>query len=348
LSSERESAAYTASATGMDYAFAEQSLAATTAKSWYIGTETFQLLRLSRTAAALYQHLLDLVEAKAEAGQLGQLEVSEARARLYEAESQVLNAEGLYAEARRNLEVLVGRYPAATIEVHSEFVPVPLPVPAGLPAALLERRPDVLASWRRVQAAFQSLQAAKLSLLPSFQLHLGGGLLDDPVLSVLQKNPTYLNFGIDLLAPIFNGGELRAQVGIANAQKREAVALLGRAALNAFKEVETALTNEVLLAGNIEVLQKADAARTESTRIAKDKFQAGAIDLLPVLQLQAAQLAVRAEVIKAQSARLENRIQLHLALGGGWDDRPAMNAVAPSEEPTAVVRSTSAPAATAP
>jgi hypothetical protein len=87
--------------------------------------------------------------------------------------------------------------------------------------------------------------------------------------------------------------------------------------------VETALTNESLQAGSVEALEKANVARTESTRIAKDKFQAGAIDLLPALQLQAAQLAVQAEVSKAESARPENRIQLHLAPGGGWDNRPA-------------------------
>src|SRR5208282_2757099 len=116
--------------------------------------------------------------------------------------------EGLYAEARRNLEVLAGEYPAAAIEVRSEFVPVPPPVPAGLPTALLQRRPDILASWRRVQAAFQSLQAAKLALLPSFKLTVSGGLLDDPILSILQKNPSFLNFGIGLLAHLFDGGEL--------------------------------------------------------------------------------------------------------------------------------------------
>jgi len=327
LTSQKEAASASAIATAMDYAFAVQSLAALTAKSWYVGTETFQLLRLSRTAAGLYRQLLALVEAKAAAGQVGQLEVAEARSRVFEAESQVLRAEGLYAEARRNLEALAGQYPAAAIEVRAEFVPVPPPVPAGLPTALLERRPDILASWRRVQAAFQNLQASKLALLPSIGLTTRGGYLDDPILGVLKKNPSFLNFGIGLLAPIWDGGELRAKVGIANAEQREAVALFGRAALNAFKEVETALTNELLLAGALDSLEKADAARIEATRIAKDKFEAGAIDLLPVLQLQAAQLAVEADVIKVRNARIQNRIQLYLALGGGWDERPAAEAV---------------------
>ena len=80
LTSQREAAIAIAIATAMDYAFAVQSLTATTAKSWYIATETFQLLRLSRTAVSLYGQLLTLVEAKAAAGQVGQLEVAEARA----------------------------------------------------------------------------------------------------------------------------------------------------------------------------------------------------------------------------------------------------------------------------
>jgi NodT family efflux transporter outer membrane factor (OMF) lipoprotein len=335
LASQKEAAAAGASATALDYAFAAQSLAAATATSWYAGTETFQLLRLSRVAADLYRQLVVLVEAKAAAGQVGQLEVAEARARLFEAETQVIRAEGLFAEARRNLEVLVGRYPAAAIEVRREFVPIPPPVPAGLPATLLERRPDLLASWRRVQAAFQGLQASRLALLPSLGLTVAGGSLDDRVLSILKLNPNFLTIGAGLLAPIFEGGALRAQVQIASAQQREAVALLGRAALDAFKEVEAALTNEQLLAGALHSLEKAEAARTEATRIARDKFAAGAIDLLPVLQLQAAQLAVQADLIRVRNARLQNRIQLHLALGGGWDQGPAAGAVAPSATPSA-------------
>jgi multidrug efflux system outer membrane protein len=323
LSSAKEAASAGASATEMDYAFAEQSLSATTAKSWYVGTETFQLLRLSRTAAGLYRQLLVLVEAKAAAGQVSQLDVAEARARLHEAESRVIRAEGNYAEARRNLEVLIGQYPAAAIEVRPEFVPIPPPVPAGLPAALLERRPDILASWHRVQAAFQNLQAAKLALLPSLNLTTSGGLADEAVLAVLGLNPVFLRIGIGLLAPIFEGGELRAQVGMATATQREAIASFGSAALTAFQEVETALTNEVLLVGAQEQLEKAESARVEATRIARDKFDAGAIDLLPVVEFQAAQIAVQAELIKLRSARIQNRIQLHLALGGGWDTRPA-------------------------
>ncbi len=334
LTSRKEAAAAGASASALEYAFAVQSLAATAARSWYAGTETFQLLRLSRSATELYRQLVALVEVKAAAGQVGQLDVSEARARLYEAESQSVRAESVYAEARRNLEVLVGRYPAAAIEVRPDFVPVPPPVPASLPAALLERRPDMLASWRQVQARFQSLQAAKLALLPSFNLFSAGGSLDDPILGTLKLNPSFFNFGAALLAPLFEGGALRAQVAIASADQHEAIALFGRAALRAFLEVETALTNEVLLGDALNALEKADAARVETVRIARDKFQAGAIDLLPVLQLQAAQIAVQAEVIKVRNARLANRIQLHLALGGGWDDRPAAGVVPPPDQLT--------------
>jgi multidrug efflux system outer membrane protein len=118
-------------------------------------------------------------------------------------------------------------------------------------------------------------------------------------------------------------------VAIASADQQEAIALFGRAALNAIREVESALTNEVLLGDALNALEKADAARVETVRIAREKLEAGAIDLLPVLQLQAARLAVQAEVIKVRNARLANRIQLHLALGGGWDDRPAAGTTPP-------------------
>ena len=323
LTSEKESALASARATEMDYAAGRQLLAAATARNWYAATEMLQLVSLGRHGVSVYKQLVVLVEAKAAAGKVGQLEISEASARLHEAESQLVHAEASYAEALRSLEVLAGRYPAAAVAVNADFVAVPPPIPAGLPASLLQRRPDLIAAGRRVQAAFQGVQAAKLALLPSFSLTTAGGVLDDPLLSVLNENPTFVTLGLKLLAPIFDGGQLRAKVGIADAAQREAIALFGRAALESFKEVETALANEVFIAHGLAALQKAAAERSEAVRIARDKLEAGSIDLLPVLQLQADELTVDGEVIQLRGAQLANRIQLHLVLGGGFEARPA-------------------------
>lgn len=163
---------------------------ATTAKSWYLAIETRRLVALAEQDVQLYTGLLKLAKIREAAGKVANLDVVEASASLNEAQSQLQKMQGLYSEARRNLEVLIGRYPRGDVDVDSGFVPTPPPIQAGLPGSLLERRPDLLAAERQVLAAFRTLEASKLALLPSITLTGDGGRLDDRVLSLLNLNPT--------------------------------------------------------------------------------------------------------------------------------------------------------------
>ena len=113
---------------------------------------------------------------------------------------------------------------------------------------------------------------------------------------------------------------MRAKIGIASAEQREAIALFGRAALNAFKEVETALTNEVLLAGGLEALRGPTRLASRRRASPRTSSRQGPSTSCPCFSFQTAQLAVEANVIKVRNARIQNRIQLYLALGGGWDN----------------------------
>jgi multidrug efflux system outer membrane protein len=311
-------------AVSLDYSFARQSLAATTAKSWYLTIESRQLLELADRSVGIHTDLLKLARVQASAGKVSDLDLAEASASLNEAESQIQTAQGYYSEARRNLEVLVGRYPSAELKVSESFVPIPPPVEAGLPASLTERRPDLVAAERQVLAAFRNLEASKLALLPDITLTAEGGRLSDRLLDVLLLNPILFRSAVQVFVPIYEGGALRAKIRIATAQQGQALAAYGSAALNAFREVEIALTNEALLAEYLKYEQDTLHDRAEAVRIATLKYKAGAADLLSVLQLQTDQIATQAELIKARNAQLANRINLHLALGGSFDSSPAV------------------------
>ena len=123
--------------------------------------------------------------------------------------------------------------------------------------------------------------------------------------------------------PLYTGGRLTAQVKIATAQQEQAVALYGSVALQAFYEVEVALTNETLLAQRLRIEERGLEDLTESVRIARLKYTVGAMDMLSVLQLQEGLLQNRAKLIQLRYALLANRINLHLALGGSFDAAPA-------------------------
>lgn len=333
LRAQRAAAEAAATATALDYAYARQSIAATVSKAWYLASEARQQLVLAEQAVKVYGELLALVKIRRTTGKGSDLDVAETSAKLNAAKGHVEAARAAYGETRRALEVLLGRYPAAEIEAAADFPPLPPPVAAGLPASLLERRPDLAAAEQQVLAAFRRQESARLALLPDVGISLVGGRLGDQLLSTLQLNPWLASAAIGMSIPIYEGGALRARVTIATAQEAQAVSAYGAAALVAFREVENALSNERYLARRLPFYEAALANSTDAVRIATIQYRAGRRDLLWVSNLQTTQLASEAVVIRARSLQRANRIQLYLALGGSFDATPATTLKAASETP---------------
>jgi len=323
LRAERAASEANAEAVALDYDYARQSLAATTAKLWYLAVEARQLLGLSEQAVRIYGDLLTLVQFRRNAGKDSDLDVVDVRAKLEQAQSDVERAREAYDEARRALEVLLGRYPAAEIAVTAVYPPLPALSGAGVPSALLERRPDLVAAERQVLATFRREEAAQLALLPNFSISLAGGRLGDQVLSLLHLNPWLASAGIGVSIPIYTGGALQAKVVIATAQQSEAITRYGAVALTAFREVENSLSNERMLGLQLPLDQKSLDDRSEAVRIATIQYKTGRRDLLWVAQLQTVQLATEANLIKLRGAQRANRVRLYQVLGGSFDTAPA-------------------------
>jgi len=323
LRSQRAAAEAGYEATALDYAFARQSLATTVARAWFLAIETRQLLALAEQAVAIYRKLAELVAIRRSAGKDSDLDVYDMRAKVESALSDVESARRSYGEARRALEVLLGRYPAAEIEVAATYPLLSTPPATGIPASLLQRRPDLVAAERGVLAAFRQEEAAKLALLPDFSIVFMGGRLGDQLLSLLRLNPWMASSAIGVSIPIFEGGALRARVEIATARQAEAVARYGSVVLTAFREVEDALANERLLADSLPYDESALGDRIEVVRIATVQYLAGRRDLLWVSNLQTSQIATEAALIRLRGLQRVNRVRLLLALGGSFDGVPA-------------------------
>lgn len=328
LRAQRAAAGAGFEASALDYAFARQSLAATVAMSWYLTTEAYQLLALTERAVKIYGELLDLAKIRRAGGKSSELDVVDARARLESARSGLEAARNSYDVARRALEVLLGRYPAAEIVAATTYPTLPSSTGAGVPASLLGRRPDIVAAERLVLAAFRQEEAARLALLPDFSISLTGERLSDHLLRQLKLNPWLASAAIGTVIPIYEGGALRAQVKIATAEQAQAVAGYGSIVLTAFKEVEDALSSEQTLAKRLQHEQQALVDRNSTVQLATVQYRAGRRDLLWVEQLQTEQLAVEKRVIQLRNARIINRIQLHLALGGSFDAVPPVAGLA--------------------
>ena len=295
-------------ATVADFAFARQSLVANVAKTWYLAIELQAQERLAGDVVDLRTELLEVVETRAELGVVSEQDVYLARADLNAAEDALRQTVGGQKDARRALEILVGRYPGAQIEVARDLVPVPPAVSTGLPSELLERRPDLIAADRRVAREFFLTEEARLARLPRFSLTAGAGLGD--AISDLSAG---------LIAPLYTGGALEAQLEGATASQEAAIAAYAVAVLNAFEEVETALTYETLLMEREGFLRSVVENEQKAYQIQRDRYDLGAIDLLGVLQMQSRWIAARIALLRVQNERLARRINLHLALGGSFE-----------------------------
>ena len=305
-------------ATAADGLSARQSLAALVATLWYQTIETERLRATALTAMSVYEELLRLVRARNDAGQIGAQDVALAGADLDRARERERAFAASLQQITRSLEVLVGRYPAAELQLAPELPPVPPPIPAGLPSELIERRPDLVAAERRVASAFHAVQSAKAARLPRFTLTGGGGRSSSELIRLVGASAGFWRAGLELFAPLFLGGALQAQVRFATADQEAALALFGQAALRAFGEVESSLANEPLLADQQRNLEAVLAQDTEALRLGRLRYEGGATDLLHVLQMQRRVLDSQFAQVAIRNDRLANRIALHLALGGGF------------------------------
>ena len=299
-------------ATTADYEFARQSIAATTAKTWFLATEITQQLRLAEESVEIFAEILEIVTTKERVGQVSMQDVYLTGADLSSAEDAVQQATAARESILRGLEVLLGRYPAADIETAAEQLPLPPPISVGVPADLIARRPDLQAAEARVRAAFFLQEEARLARLPSFDLSLTAGYTS------LTDFIGQLTAGI--IAPLYTGGALEGQLEVATADQNAAVAAYGQAVLTSFMEVENALASERTFARRLLLLEKIVDDNQRAYELARKQYDVGRIEILNVLQIQARVLAARSALIRIQNERLAARIDLHLALGGSFED----------------------------
>jgi multidrug efflux system outer membrane protein len=235
-------------------------------------------------------------------------------------------------QALRALEALLGRYPAADVEVATQLVKPVGPVPAGLPSELLERRPDVVAAERRVAAAFFGVKEAQAARLPTIKLTASVTSLTSDMVVLQDLDQPVWSLGGSLLQPVFHGGALQTQVRIRTAEQKQAIAEYGRIGARAFAEVEDALSAEAGSARRANVLARAVAENQTALEFAQQRFKVGSGDMRAVSQQQLALLGTNSALIRMQSERLVQRVNLYLALGGGFDAAATSAPVAQTKE----------------
>jgi NodT family efflux transporter outer membrane factor (OMF) lipoprotein len=301
---------------------ARLSIAAQTARVWFAIQEALQQVELAESSAESFEESSENIRARYKQGVRSPLDLRLALSNVTGARASLERRRSVLDSALRQLEVLMGDYPAA--DLLSDFPteappPMPPPVPAGLPAELVARRPDLVAAERRLASADQRWLEARRSLYPRLSLTAGGGTSSDSLSDLLDGDFRVWGLVANLTQPIFQGGRLRAGIDRAEALTDEALASYAAFVLRAFAEVETALAAESFLADEETQVALNVGHLVAAERLAEDRYRLGVGGYLAVLESQTRSFLVRSELLAVRRQRLDNRVDLHLALGGGFE-----------------------------
>ena len=320
----QSAAAEQSAAAAADYAFARQSLAAMVAKGWFLAIEAGLQRAIAQEGVRAAEALLRVAQERLRVGSGNEQAVAQARANVGPYRDALRQVELAREQAMRALELLLGRYPAAEVKVAEGLPAMPAAAPVGMPSQLLERRPDVVAAERRVAAAFARVGEAKAAQLPRISLTAGGSSVSSDLIELKDTSNPIWSFGANLIAPLYQGGALRAQVEIRSAEQKQAVADYARTGQRAFGEVEGALAAENALRDRDAILAANIADNERALELSRIQYRVGNVDLSVVEQRQLALLAARSSMLRVQTERLAQRANLYLALGGGFDAAPAL------------------------
>jgi outer membrane protein, multidrug efflux system len=305
-----------------DAEYARQSVAALVAKAYFLAVEASLQLQLAQDTVTTSGQLVSFAEQRQRIGKGDGYDAAIARANLATLSDTVEKLMLSRSQALRSLEMLVGRYPAADVAVATQLGEPPGPVPAGLPSDLLERRPDVVAADRRVAAAFYGIQEAKAARLPSISLTASVSDISSDLFVLKNRDNPIWSAGASLLQPVFNAGALQTQVRIRTAEQKQAIAEYGQIGARAFAEVEDALSAEFAATRREAILARAVAENETALDFGQQRYKVGSGDLRAVSQQQLAVFGTRSTLLRVQSERLVQRVNLYLVLGGGFDAAP--------------------------
>ncbi|MBL67521.1 MAG: transporter [Verrucomicrobiales bacterium] len=301
---------------------ARLSLAANTAKAWFDASETHLQVQLANRTLDSYEKNLTVLEEGLRRGLVEALDVRLMRTSVQNARNQLALRKRQHDGARRTLEVLAGRYPRKELEASAALPKMEKTVPTGLPSGLLERRPDIIAAQTKFNATHRRVAAARKALLPKISLTASGGTSSDELKDVLDIDHNVWSLVANLTQPLLNGGRLRAQVDRARALREEARFEFIQAALAAFQEVETSLAAEMFLKEQVAALDEAAAEARKAEALALSEYQAGLVEIIAVLEAQRRSFDAQRSLIEMQNERLQNRVDLYLALGGPFESAP--------------------------
>ncbi|HZU63508.1 MAG TPA: efflux transporter outer membrane subunit [Novosphingobium sp.] len=306
-----------ADASADDLAAARLSLTATLAQTYIALVGTDRDCAILADAVAVYGRAADVTRHRFEEGIASGIDLGRADAQLASAQAALAEAQGQRARLEHAIATMVGT-PASSFAIAPQAARLAvLPVPAALPSALLQDRPDVAAAERRMYAANRGIGVARAALYPQIDLIGGGGVQDTALAGLMAAPNLFWSVGPQISLPLFDGGKRRARVRQAQGEWRAASALYRGAVLGAIGEVEDGLAMSRQLTEASAAQERAAAASGSAASLAYGLYVKGAASLLDVVTAQTTALTAARLANQTYTRRLQTGVDLVRALGGG-------------------------------
>lgn len=283
---------------------------------------------LFEATVSLRTQALGLVERRFAAGDISELDVARARTELASSEAERQGILRRRAAAEHALAVLLGQAPADFAMPSQPLQPVVVTLPAGLPSALLERRPDIAAAERAMAAANARIGIARAAFFPRLSLTGALGYESADLGDLFNWSSRTFLFGplagTMLSLPIFDGGSRSAGVARARAVYEEQVAVYRQSVLNAFREVEDNLASLRILTTQTDAQGRAVQASARAAQLSQIQYREGSVSFIDVIDADRSVLQQRRTAVQLDGERARATVNLIRALGGGWDSAPAV------------------------
>lgn len=270
-----------------------------------------------------------IVGARADLGRGTPLDVARANALVETTEATIPALQAAVERSAFRLATLAGRTPRATLTALTDPMPLPsLPavaaqgLAAGTPQGLLERRPDIRVAERQLAAATAAIGVAKADLYPRISLVGLLGFTSSRLEDLFDSAGRNTNLGASLSWTALDFGRVRNRIGASEARAQQALVQWEQTVQLALEETEGALTQYTRNVQQAARLENAARESAEAARLARVRYEAGAVDFLTVLDAERSLLAARDALVQAQQGSLTGLVAVYRALGGGWEVAP--------------------------
>ena len=295
-------------------------LIAQVAQSWLDLRELDQRIALARRTLATRQDSFRIFSRRVEVGSTSRLNLTQVETLLIQAQSLTVQLQQERDSKRHALQLLIGTtpdLPPPSLAADAALLDTPLPpLPAGLPSALLELRPDIIAAEHQLKAANANIGAARAAFFPRIALTGSIGTASAELDGLFGGGSHAWTFAPSISLPLFDGGRRRENLTLAQARRDSAVAAYEKTIQGAFRDVADALSARHWLTRQLQIAGNALQVQRERARLSQLRYDNGAAPFLDVLDAQRDLLVAEQQLVQVRRAVLSSSVSLYTALGG--------------------------------